>query len=58
MTLKYKVAYGLGVKELEAEVNKLTGKGWVTDGSLVAIPLAHNTQFFQAMVKYTGEHFE
>lgn len=49
---EYKVAYGLGVSELEREVNKLLAEGWMVEGQLIIIPIRTNLQAFQTLTRY------
>lgn len=49
---EYKVVYGLGMSELEREVNKYLSQGWSVEGSLVINPLGSNLQFFQTVTRY------
>lgn len=49
---EYKVVYGLGLRELEREVNKFLSEGWVVEGSLTVLPLGGNLQAFQTLTRY------
>lgn len=49
---EYKVAYGLGLKELQREVNKLLSEGWMIEGNLTVLPLGTNLQAFQTLTRY------
>jgi len=52
---KYKIIYGLGVAELTQNVNQALQEGWAVEGSLVAVRLGTNIQFFQPVTMWVED---
>lgn len=52
---KYRVIYGLGVRELTDNVNQALRDGWMIEGSLAVVPIGTSIQMFQTMVLYVDE---
>jgi hypothetical protein len=55
---KYRVIYGLGVRELTANVNQALREGWSIEGSLAVVSLGTSLQMFQTMVLYVDDQGE
>lgn len=52
---KYRVIYGLGIRELTDNVNQALRDGWMIEGSLAVVPIGTSIQMFQTMVIYVDE---
>lgn len=55
---KYRVIYGLGVRELTDNVNQALREGWSIEGGLAVVSLGTSLQMFQTMVLYVDDQGE